>query len=273
MNKHILRSFVTIFVLVLPFTFCAPYPFIYITFNPYAPHGFTINGINGMSNENNFDEEINPAPPLPSNAVDDENDDYEYYVEETTDNVPQYNIVVDEDVATTPETLNSEAPTTITTDMPNSEGPTTALLTTTPPAPTSSSPAPPYSSPTTAALSTPYSSPTIAAPATIAPTTFSPTATAPTTFSPKTIATTTTAPTTTAPTTTAPTTTAPTSAPPTTAAPTSAPPTIASPTPTYDSHRLNCVGVAPWNSAGMTEWCTLNCNNVPKYCPASHCAC
>ena len=147
MNKHILRSFVTIFVLVLPFTFCAPYPFIYITFNPYAPHGFTINGINGMSNSNENNEEINPAPPLPSNAVDDENDDYEYYVEETTDNVPQYNIVVDEDVETTPETLNSEAPTTITTDMPNSEGPTTALLTTTPPTPTSSSPPPPYSSP------------------------------------------------------------------------------------------------------------------------------
>ena len=196
-----------------------------------------------MSNENNFDEEINPAPPLPSNAVDDENDDYEYYVEETTDNVPQYNIVVDEDVETTPETLNSEAPTTSTTDMPNSEGPTTALLTTTPPAPTSSSPAHPYSSPTTAALSTPYSSPTITAPATIAPTTFSPTATAPTTFSP------------------------------TTAAPSTTPPTIVSSTTSYDSHRLNCVGVAPWNSAGMTEWCTLNCNNVPKYCPASHCAC
>ena len=80
-----------------------------------------------MSNSNENNEEINPAPPLPSNAVDDENDDYEYYVEETTDNVPQYNIVVDEDVATTPETLNSEAPITITTDMPNSEGPSIRL--------------------------------------------------------------------------------------------------------------------------------------------------
>ena len=68
----------------------------------------------------------------------------------------------------------------------------------------------------------------------------------------------------------APTTAAPTTAAPTTAAPTTAAP---SPTTTHDPNHLQCVGVAPWNYAGMDEWCTLNCNHVPKFCPATHCVC
>ena len=113
MNKYILNSFVTIFVAILPFTFCAPYIHVPPIFpqpinlpNPGYPN-FPFIYI-GMPNGNNYGEVISPSP-LPTNVALDDHYyayDYDYPVEEVKENFPKdfphYDVVV-EDAATTSE--------------------------------------------------------------------------------------------------------------------------------------------------------------------------
>lgn len=39
--------------------------------------------------------------------------------------------------------------------------------------------------------------------------------------------------------------------------------------------RLDCEPApGPWeNVPGLKQWCNLNCNHVPSFCPESHCVC
>ena len=141
MNKFILSSFVTVFVAVLPFTFCAPYihvPPVPQTINlPYPTYPnfpFIYIGIPnyGMSNG----EIISPAHGSfgpPSNvALDDHYYAYDYdypdSVEEAKENFskkipinfpkdyPNYDVVVEDSEATATTTTTTTEPTTTTTD-------------------------------------------------------------------------------------------------------------------------------------------------------------
>ena len=36
----------------------------------------------------------------------------------------------------------------------------------------------------------------------------------------------------------------------------------------------SCHAKGIWSrNIGMDHWCTLNCNHIPPYCPATHCTC
>ena len=141
MNKFILSSFVTVFVAVLPFTFCAPYihvppvpqpinspyptypnfPFIYIGIPNY-----------GMTNGEIISPPHGSFGPPSNVALDDHYYAYDYdypdSVEEAKENFskkipinfpkdyPNYDVVVEDSEATATTTTTTTEPTTITTD-------------------------------------------------------------------------------------------------------------------------------------------------------------
>lgn len=37
--------------------------------------------------------------------------------------------------------------------------------------------------------------------------------------------------------------------------------------------QLQCTSVGANKNEAMDQWCTLNCNHVPSFCPPSHCTC
>ena len=48
--------------------------------------------------------------------------------------------------------------------------------------------------------------------------------------------------------------------------------TISTTTTTESTNSCHAKGI--WSrTPGMDHWCTLNCNHIPPYCPATHCTC
>ena len=141
MNKFILNSFVTVFVAVLPFTFCAPYIHVPPVPQPINSHNpgypnfpFIYIGIPNYGITNG--EVISPPHGSfgpPSNvALDDHYYAYDYdypdSVEEAKENFskkipinfpkdyPNYDVVVEDSEATATTTTTTTEPTTTTTD-------------------------------------------------------------------------------------------------------------------------------------------------------------